>query len=148
MYNTKTRVLFVCMGNSARSQMAEAFLRKYGKDRFEAYSAGIKPKPVNRFTIMVMKEIGLDLTEYSSKSFKDLLQGHHFDVVITVCAEAEKRCPFVPGIDKRMHWPFEDPVAFQGNETETVAKFRTIRDQIQKRVITWLKEERAIKEAT
>jgi arsenate reductase len=137
----KTRVLFLCTGNTARSQMAEAFLRKYGGDRFEVYSAGIEPDVINPHVYRVMEEVGLDLSGQRSKSVSEYMGRVHFGYMITVCADAEERCPAVfPGMGQRLHWPFEDPAAFEGTDEETVAKFREVRDRIEWRIEEWLAE--------
>ncbi len=136
----KIRVLFLCTGNSARSQMAEAFLRHYAGDRFEVYSAGLEPRGINPYTIRVMEEIGYDLKDHSSKAVAQFLFREHFGYVITVCTRAEANCPIFPGVPKRLSWPFEDPAAFEGSEDEKLAKFREIRDQINERVQAWLRE--------
>lgn len=135
----KARVLFLCTGNSARSQMAEAFLRKYGSDRFEAYSAGLKPTVINPLTVKVMEEIGYPMTEHKSKGVEVYLGKMLFQYLITVCDNAEKNCPTAwPGINKREHWSFEDPAEFEGSETEKLAKFREIRDLINKKIQDWI----------
>jgi len=137
---TKKRVLFLCTGNSARSQMAEALLRHYGGDWFEVYSAGIEPKGVNPFALQVLAELGIDASHQTSKSL-DIYRGKMtFDYLITVCAVAEKNCPFFPGQGIRLHWPFEDPAAFEGEDEAKRAKFRQIRDQIAARIRAWLDE--------
>lgn len=133
------RVLFLCSGNSARSQMAEAFLRKYGGDRFEAHSAGLEPKAINPFTLRVMREMGLGLEGHTSKGVDTYLGKVLFQTLITVCDDAEKNCPSIwPGINRREHWSFEDPAAFEGSDEEKLAHFRNIRDQIEARVRQWL----------
>ncbi len=121
----KQRVLFLCTGNSARSQMAEAFLRRYGNDTFEAYSAGLEPKGINPPTIQVMEEIGFDISGQTSKGVEVFLGKVFIHNLITVCDRAEKNCPTAwPGIIKKMHWSFEDPAAFEGSKEEKLAKFR------------------------
>jgi arsenate reductase len=140
--NQKQRVLFLCTGNSARSQMAEAFLRRYGGDQFEAYSAGLEPKGINPLTIQVMQEIGYDLLGQRSKGVKEFLGSVFIHQLITVCDNAEKNCPTVwPGIIKKMHWSFEDPAAFEGNAEEKLAKFREIRNQIEQKVQEWVNDQ-------
>ena len=135
----KTTVLFLCTGNSARSQMAEAFLRKYGGEAFEAYSAGLEPKDINPYTRRVMQEIGLDLSGHRSKSVTEYMGKKFFSYLITVCDQAEKNCPTTfPGVGQRLHWSFEDPAAFVGSDADTLQKFREIRDQIEQRVKAWL----------
>ena len=132
------RVLFLCTGNSARSQMAEAFLRKYGGDEFEAHSAGLEPKGMNPFTVKVMQEVGIDVSGQKSKGIGEYLGKVLFQYLITVCDDAEKNCPSTwPGISKREHWSFEDPAALEGTESEKLAKFREIRGQIEVRIKDW-----------
>ena len=136
-----TRVLFLCTGNSARSQMAEAFLRKYAGDRFEAHSAGLEPKRVNPFTIQVMQEVGIDISGQTSKGVDTYLGKVLFEYLVTVCDDADKNCPSVwPGVNRRMHWSFEDPAAFEGTDDEKLAKFREIRNRIEQRIKVWLEE--------
>ena len=140
--NAKQRVLFLCTGNSARSQMAEAFLRRYGCDQYEAYSAGLEPKGMHPLTIQVMQEIGYDLSGQRSKGVQEFLGKVLIQELITVCDQAEKNCPTVwPGVMKKMHWSFEDPAAFEGSEDERLEKFREIRDQIERKVRGWIKEQ-------
>jgi arsenate reductase (thioredoxin) len=138
----KTRVLFLCTGNSARSQMAEAFLRAYGGAAFEVYSAGLEPNGMNPFTIQVMSEIGFDLQGQYSKGVDQYLGKVLFQYLITVCDQADKNCPVVwPGVNHRMHWSFEDPAAAQGSDADRLLKFREIRDQISQKVQGWLVEQ-------
>ena len=140
----RARVLFLCTGNSARSQMAEAFLRRYGGDRFEVHSAGLSPQAINPLTVRVMQERGYDLSGHASKGIKEYLGKVLFQYLITVCAEAEKSCPTVwPGVSHRLHWLFEDPAAFEGSEEERLAKFREVRDQIERKVKEWVAERSA-----
>ncbi len=135
------RVLFLCTGNSARSQMAEGLLRHFAGDRFEVYSAGLDPKPVNPYAIQAMRDIGIDISGHQSKSVMDYLGHVHMSYVITVCSNAEERCPIFPFSTQRIHWPFEDPAAFVGSEAETLAKFCEVRDQISTRLQLWLNEQ-------
>ena len=138
----KQRVLFLCTGNSCRSQMAEAFLRRYAGQHFEAYSAGLEPKPINPLTIQVMDEIGFDLSGHTSKGVDVYLGKVLFKYLITVCDEAEKNCPATwPGVNSRFHWSFEDPAKFEGSPEEKLAKFREVRDLIQAKIIAWLAEQ-------
>jgi len=137
----KAKVLFLCTGNSARSQMAEAFLRKYGGDRFEAYSAGTEPKGIHPYTERVMQEVGINLSGQHSKHVKEYMGKVHFGYLITLCDEAEESCPTTfPGIGQRLHWSFEDPSAFTGSEDEKLAKFQEVRNQIEQHIKTWLAE--------
>jgi arsenate reductase len=139
---SKQRVLFLCTGNSARSQMAEAFLRKYGGDRFEPHSGGLEPKGVNPLTIQVMKEAGIDISNQTSKGLETYLGRTHFQYLVTVCADADKNCPTVwPGVNTRMHWSFEDPARFEGTREEKLAKFREVRDLIEQRIREWVAEQ-------
>ena len=137
-----TKVLFLCTGNSARSQMAEAFVRYYAADRFESFSAGLKPKAINPLTIQVMNEIGIDISNQASKGIGVYLGKEFFHYLITVCDDADKNCPTTwPGVTKRMHWSFEDPAAFEGSDEEKLEKFREIRDRIDTRIKAWLAEQ-------
>lgn len=138
----KQRVLFLCTGNSARSQIAEAFLRKYGSDRFEAHSAGLEPKGLNPFTVKVMQEIGIDVSWQTSKGVDTYLGKTLFQYLVTVCDDADKNCPTVwPGVGNRMHWSFQDPAAAEGTEEEKLAKFREVRDLIEVKIKGWLAEQ-------
>lgn len=138
---SKIRVLFLCTGNSARSQMAEAFLKKYGGDRFEVHSAGLEPaKGIHPLTLKVMQERGFDMQGHYAKDIAQYLGKVHFGYLITVCDRAEQNCPIFPGMGQRLHWSFEDPAAFEGTEEEKLAKFREVRDQIEARVRAWLQE--------
>jgi arsenate reductase len=136
----KSKVLFLCTGNSARSQIAEAFLRKFAGERFDVFSAGLETQGINPFAVKVMEEIGFDLSGQHSKDVGQFLGHAHFGYVITVCAQAESRCPIFPGASIRLHWPFEDPAAFQGTEEQKLNKYREIRDQIRVRIESWLRE--------
>jgi len=140
----KVKVLFLCTGNSARSQMAEAFLREYGGEWFEAYSAGTEPKGIHPDTNRVMEEIGTSLSGQQSKHVKEYMGKVHFGYLITLCGEAEERCPTTfPGIGRRLRWSFEDCSAFVGSEGEKLAKFREVRDGIEQQIKTWLAEVQA-----
>jgi len=137
----KAKVLFLCTGNSVRSQIAEAFLKKYGGDEFEAYSAGLEPKGIHPYTERVMEEVGINLSGQHSKHVKEYMGKVHFGYLITLCDEAEESCPATfPGIARRLHWSFEDPSAFTGSEDEKLAKFREVRNQIEQRIKSWLAE--------
>ena len=135
----KTRILFLCSKNSARSQMAEAFLRQYGGDRFEPHSAGLAPGEIDPMTIRVMAERGYDLSGQRSKGIHEYLGKTLFQYLIIMCAEAEKNCPTVwPGVNQRLHWSFDDPAKFEGTDEQKLAKFRQVRDLIDARVKAWL----------
>ena len=133
-----TRVLFLCTHNSARSQMAEGFLRAMAGDRFESGSAGTEKTSVNPLAIRAMAELGIDLGEHTSKLYADVASGA-WDYLITVCDDANERCPWVPGSVKRLHWSFPDPSRATGSEEERLAGFRRVRDQIQERLTDWLR---------
>jgi arsenate reductase (thioredoxin) len=125
----KTRVLFLCTGNSARSQMAEGYLRHAAGDRFEVLSAGIEPKGLNPLAVEAMREIGVDISSQRSKDVREFL-GQSIPYVVTVCDNAKEHCPVFPGAYKRLHWGFEDPAAAAGPREEQLAVFRRVRDQI------------------
>ena len=137
----KAKVLFLCIGNSARSQMAEAFLKEYGGDQFEAYSAGMEPVGIHPYTERVMGEVGISLGGHSSKHVKEYMGKVNFAYVIMLCEEAEKMCPRTfPGILQRLHWSFEDTAAIVGSDDEKLKKFREVRDKIEQRIKSWLSE--------
>lgn len=143
MNQPKTKVLFLCTGNSARSQMAEAFLRHHAGDQFEAHSAGLEPKGLNPYMVRVMAEIGVSLEGQTSKSVDAYLGWVNFGWLITVCSHAEQNCPrtFL-GVSHRAHWnDLEDPAAFVGSEADTLQAFRVVRDQIDGHVRAWLAEQ-------
>jgi arsenate reductase (thioredoxin) len=129
----KPKVLFLCTGNSARSLMAEGYLRHAAGDRFEAMSAGIEPKGLNPLAVEAMREIGIDISHQQSKDVASLL-GQHVAYVVTVCDNAKERCPIFPGTWKFLHWSFEDPAAATGTYDERLAIFRRIRDEIVKHI--------------
>ncbi len=137
----KEKVLFVCIHNSARSQMAEELLRKLGGDKFDVESAGIEPGKLNPVVIEVLKEIGIDITGKKTQSVMDLLkQGRLYSYVITVCDETSaERCPVFPGSAKRLHWGFIDPSKFDGAPEEKLERTRVVRDQIRQKIVDWLK---------
>ena len=139
---SKQKILFLCTGNSARSQMAEAFVRKYADDRFEAHSAGLEPKGLNPLTVKVMEEVGIDLSGQTSKSVDVYLGKTLFQYLVTVCDDADRNCPTVwPGVSTRLHWSFQDPAAVEGTEAEKLAKFREVRDLIDQKIQNWLAEQ-------
>jgi arsenate reductase len=127
-----TRVLILCTGNSARSQMAEGLLRHDGVDRFEVFSAGTKPSQVRPEAIEVMRELGIDISGHRSKSV-DEFTGQEFDYVITVCDNVKESCPVFPGKTRRIHWGFNDPAEVKGDEATRVAVFRRVRDEIREK---------------
>ncbi|CAN5447405.1 hypothetical protein BH10ACI2_BH10ACI2_06010 [soil metagenome] len=134
-YMNKKRVLILCTGNSARSQMAEGLLRHFAGDRFEVESAGTVASFVRPEAIAAMAEIGIDISAHRSKCLDEFL-GEYFDLIITVCDNANQTCPVFPGNGTRIHWSFDDPAAVQGNDSERLAAFRTVRDQIEARLQT------------
>jgi arsenate reductase (thioredoxin) len=136
------KILVLCTGNSARSQMGEGLFRAEGGGGFEIFSAGTKPSSVRPEAIAVMKEIGIDLSGHRSKSV-DEFSGHLIDYVVTVCDIARDSCPVFPAGTERVHWSFEDPAAVQGSELERLAAFRRIRDQMHERVRTFYRDHAA-----
>ena len=136
----KPRVLFLCTGNSCRSQMAEGFLRSLAGDRFEVASAGTEPVPVNPSAIEAMSEVGIDISDHESKAVKAFL-GQHFAYVITVCDRASERCPIFPGAVKRLEWNFPDPAAVTGSDAERRRVFRQVRDEIADRIRDFVETE-------
>lgn len=138
----KDKVLFVCVHNSARSQMAEALLKKMAGDRFEAESAGLEPGKLNPLAVEVMKEIGIDISQNKTKSAFDLFkEGRLYTHVVTVCDETSaEQCPFFPGITTRLHWSFADPSGFTGTHEEKLEKIRQVREAIREKIAAWLKE--------
>ena len=132
MSNPK-RVLILCTGNSARSQMAEGLLRDLGGDQFEVFSAGIEPSVVNPLAIAAMREINIDISGHRSKSVDEFI-GQEFDYVITVCDNAKEHCPIFPGSTQRLHWSFTDPAAAEGDEAARLAVFRRVRNEILQRL--------------
>lgn len=134
----KTSVLFLCTGNSCRSQIAEAWLRKLGGKQFNVFSAGLETHGVNPHTIEVMEDVGVDMSDHRSKHLEEFIGKVNFDFLITVCSNADERCPVFPGMGTRLHWPFEDPAAFKGPEDEKVIFFRSVRDQIKRKIQGWL----------
>lgn len=137
----KEKVLFVCVHNSARSQMAEAFLNRLGGDRFEAESAGLEPGQLNPLVVEAMKEAGIDISGKGTKGVFDLYkQGRIYSHVITVCDETEgERCPLFAGKAVRLHWSFEDPSRFTGSYQERMEKTRMLRDKIREKVEAWIR---------
>lgn len=137
----KKRVLFICVHNSARSQMAEAYLKQMAGDNFEVESAGLQPGKLNPIAVEVMKEVGIDISQNKTKSVFDFYkQGKQYDYVITVCDESQaKTCPVFPGKGQRLHWGFDDPSGFTGSNEEKLAKTRIVREAIKNKIEEWLK---------
>ena len=140
---TKPRVFFLCTGNSARSQMAEAFLRAYAGEHFDVHSAGLEPLGlILPDALTVMQECGLDMQEQYSKSVKEYLGRMHFAHVITVCGNAEENCPSVfLNMGRHEFWPFDDTAKFQGSASQRLVFIRTLRDRIEQRVLQWLEQQ-------
>jgi arsenate reductase (thioredoxin) len=133
------RILILCTGNSARSQMAEGLLRHDAGDRYEVFSAGTKPTSVRPEAIAVMRELGIDISGHRSKSV-DEFTGQNFDYVLTVCDNAKESCPIFPGAAAMLHHNFEDPAAWQGSEEERLSVFRRVRDEIRQYLRAFLKQ--------
>ena len=138
----KKRVLFICVHNSARSQMAETFLNDLGKGKYEAESAGLEPGTLNPYVVKVMNEIGYDISGNITKSVLDYYRrGELFSYVITVCDEGNsERCPIFPGPVQRLHWSFSDPSSYSGSEEEILEQTRDVRDQILDKIKSWIRE--------
>jgi arsenate reductase (thioredoxin) len=137
---SKQKVLFICVHNSARSQMAEAFLKKYCGDCFEVESAGLEPGKLNPIVVDAMREAGLDISQNKTKSVFDFYkQGKQYDYIITVCDESQSSaCPVFPGKAQRLHWVFPDPSRFEGTNKEKLEKVRIVRDNIEQKIRKWL----------
>lgn len=133
MPSGKPKVLFLCTGNSARSQMAEGYLRHIAANRFEPLSAGIEPKGLNPLAVEAMQEIGIDISRQESKDVVSFL-GQYIPYIVTVCDNARERCPIFPRTFKFLHWSFEDPAAATGTDEEELAVFRRVRDEIGRRI--------------
>jgi arsenate reductase len=138
----KRKVLFVCVHNTARSQMAEAFLKKYGGDNFDAENAGLEPGKLNPFVVDAMKEIGVDISTNKTKSAFDLWKaGRLFSYVITMCDESSaEQCPLFPGTVKRLQWSYPVPASFTGSDAEKMVKVRELRDQIKQKILEFISE--------
>ncbi|HLY68529.1 MAG TPA: arsenate reductase ArsC [Puia sp.] len=138
----KHKILFVCIHNSARSQMAEAFLKKYGGENFEGESAGLEPGKLNPNVVEVMKDIGIDISKNDTQSVFDLFRkGRVFNAVITVCDEASaESCPIFPGRVKRIAWSFADPSSFTGSKEEIVPRTAEVRDEIEEKVLEFINQ--------
>ncbi|MFW6209700.1 MAG: arsenate reductase ArsC [Spirochaetota bacterium] len=143
MSNEKKKVLFICIHNSARSQMAETFLNDLGGEKFEAESAGLEPGTLNPLVVQVMAEEGYDISGNSTNSVFDFhREKRTYDIVVAVCSkEAEERCPIFPGTGERLHWPFDDPSSMDGSQEERLEATRRIRDQIKAKIEEFIAEE-------
>ena len=144
----KPNVLFLCTGNSCRSQMAEAFLRKKAGNYFNVYSAGTNPHSIHPYTIKVMEESGYDLSNHRSKHLNEYFGNVHMGIQIAVCSKAAETCPTFPGVGIKLSWPFDDPATFEGTVEEKLEKFRSVRDQIEEKIDIWLKEKNIESELT
>jgi len=142
MPDIQHKILFVCIHNSARSQMAEAFLRKYGGDHFAVESAGLEPGTLNPNVVTVMQEVGIDLSQKGTQAVFDLFRkGRLYNAVITVCDEASaEQCPIFPGRVKRIGWSFADPSTFTGTQEEILEQTRQVRDDIEKAIIEFVQK--------
>jgi len=138
----KHKVLFICNHNSARSQMAEAFVNEIGNNHIEAESAGLEPGTLNPIVVKVMQEVGIDISSNKTKSVEDCINsGKSYDYIITVCdAASAKRCPVFPGKGTKLHFGFLDPSSFEGSDEKNLSKTRVIRDQIKEKIAQWLSE--------
>lgn len=125
----KKNILVLCTGNSCRSQMAEAYIRHFGKNKVNVYSAGIKVRPINPMTVAVMKEDGIDISNQTSNTIEDYWD-NQFDVVLTVCDNAANTCPYFPGKVQRIHRSFFDPTVVQGTPEQVMSEFRKVRNEI------------------
>jgi arsenate reductase (thioredoxin) len=134
------KVLFLCVHNSARSQMAEAWLKQLGGPEFEAESAGIEPGKLNPFVVRAMLEAGIDISEKRTQGVFELYKaGRRYRYVVTVCSrEAAEKCPIFPGVTERLHWPFDDPSTFTGSDEEIMARVREVRDAIKASVVEFI----------
>lgn len=135
------KILFLCTGNSCRSQMAEGFLHHMAGEKFEVYSAGTNPTKINPLAIKVMAEVGIDISSQYSKSVEEFLN-QKFDMVITVCDHAKQTCPIFPNPYQKIHWNIKDPAEFQGSNKEKMDFFRKVRDEIKKKCIKLINEEK------
>lgn len=147
MESSKPKVLFLCTGNSARSQMAEGYLRHAASDRYEALSAGIEPKGLNPLAVEAMAEIGIDITHQNSKDV-GLFLGQYIPYIITVCDHAREKCPIFPRTYKFLHWGFDDPAEAKGTHEERLAVFRRVRDGLIRKIDEELLAERGEERAT
>ncbi len=140
--SAKIKVLFICVHNSGRSQIAEALLNQMAGDRFQTESAGFRPTRINPLIVEAMGEAGVDLSQKETKSvFKLYQSGNLYDYVITVCQEStENECPLFPGVTRRLNWPFDNPEDFSGSHEEKLQQVRRLRDEIKNRIAAWLKE--------
>ena len=146
MSQQKPMVLFLCTGNSCRSQMAEALLRHFAGDHFEVRSAGISPTEVHPLTLRVIAERGIETSQLSAKPISAFLGRAAVRYAIVVCERAQQNCPRIfPFALHNMYWPFDDPAAMEGSESDCLAKFRAVRDQIERRIKDWIDSEEPLR---
>jgi len=140
---SKAKVLFLCTANSARSQLGEALLRYHAAEHFEVYSAGLEAKGINPYTLRVLEEMQIDTSRQYSKTINEYLGKMNFGAIITVCSNADEKCPttFLSQGAQRLRWPFDDPAAVQGSDEEKLAAFRRTRDEIQAKILGWLQDQ-------
>jgi len=138
---SKPKVLFLCTGNTARSQMAEAFLRAYAGEHFDVYGAGLKPQEINSLTTRVMAERGFDLAGQRAKGLDEFLGQVHFGYLVTECQRAQEEYPVFPFVHSRLSLPFEDPAKAEGSEEVRLDAFRRVRDEIDERIRHWVQDE-------
>ena len=145
----KRKVLFLCVHNSARSQMAAALLNTTCGELFEAQSAGLEPGTINPVVVEALQDLGIDISKNTTQRVFDVLQsGQMFQFVVTVCSEAEAEgCPIFPGVTTRLHWPFDDPSKFTGTHEQRLEKTRRVRDQIHARIASFCEEQRGANKA-
>ena len=136
----KQKVIFICTGNSCRSQIGEGLLRHNASDKFDVFSAGLKPSTVNPIAIKVMNELGIDISKHTSDDVNKYIV-EEFDYIITVCDNAKESCPVLPGNGKRIHWSFKDPADVVGSEEEVLAEFRKVRDKIKSTLEQFIDEQ-------
>ncbi|MBS3756870.1 MAG: arsenate reductase ArsC [Desulfobacterales bacterium] len=140
---SKKRVLFICVHNSARSQMAEAFLKQEAGESVEVESAGLEPTKLNPLAVAAMDEVGLDISKNRPQSVFELFkEGRLYTEVITVCDEGAEKCPVFPGLSQGLHWPFDDPAGFEGTWEEKLEQTRRVRDEIREKIHEWLVEQK------
>ncbi len=135
----KKRVLILCTGNSCRSQMAEGWWRRLGGEDWDVFSAGLHPIGVNPLAVRTMAEVGIDISDQTSDAMSDYVS-EPFDLVVTVCSNAEERCPAFPNAARREHWPIDDPYYAAGDEEQVMAEFRRVRDEIGQAIRSYLGE--------
>ena len=139
----RKKVLFLCTGNSCRSQMAEGLLRNFYVDKYEVFSAGVNPTDVNKNAVEAMNEMGIDISHQTSKHV-DIFINQTFDIIITVCDNAKESCPLFPGKAEKLHWSFFDPAEVNGSHDEIICAFRKVRDEIKEKIQNYFEKENRI----